>query len=94
MTGTGLPEGWTLQRVREVSGDQEAVVLDTDRAVTYSGWHGAEHVLRPEFILGFGDLCVVRAVDDDDWHMGTLNGDGTVLCWSTYDDFGNALRGL
>src|SRR3954451_1156173 len=50
-------------------------------------------VLQPEILMGFHGLCVVKAVDDDDWYMGTLNSGGTVECWSAYDDLWNALRG-
>ena len=37
MTDAQLPPQWTLQRIRDVSGEQEAVALDTDRAVKW-GW--------------------------------------------------------
>ncbi|MFF7249912.1 hypothetical protein ACFZBU_39180 [Embleya sp. NPDC008237] len=95
MTRSELPDGWTLQRIRDVSGDREAVVLDTDRVVTYLGRpHGPDEVLQPEIVLGFHGLCVVKAVDDDDWYMGGLNSDGTIECWEAYDDLRNALRGL
>ncbi|MFF7251568.1 hypothetical protein ACFZBU_47875 [Embleya sp. NPDC008237] len=95
MTRTGLPDGWTLQRIRDVSGDREAVVLDTERVVTYLGQpYAPDEVLQPEIVLGFHGLCVVKAVDDDDWYMGSLNSDGTVDCWDAYDDLWNALRGL
>ncbi|BFO13787.1 hypothetical protein SHKM778_01750 [Streptomyces sp. KM77-8] len=49
---------------------------------------------RPEIVLGFHDLCLVKPVDDDDWYTGCLYGDGSIDCWTAYDDLYEALRGL
>ncbi|GAB7109465.1 hypothetical protein JCM4814A_77790 [Streptomyces phaeofaciens JCM 4814] len=91
MADERLPAGWTLEEIRDVSGDREAVALTTDRVVTGS-WQ--DERLRPEIVLGFHGLCLVKAVGDDDWYMGSLNDDGSVLCWSAYGDLREALRGL
>lgn len=91
-TDRHLPAGWTLAEIRDVSGDREAVPLDIDRVVT--GWPDQEAQLRPEIILGFHELCIVKAADDALWYMGSLNDDGSVICWSIYDDLYEALRGL
>ncbi|GAA2511797.1 hypothetical protein GCM10010406_54990 [Streptomyces thermolineatus] len=92
MAGRQLPEGWTLEEIRRVSGDREATPLDTDRVVT--GWPEQGDRLHPEIVLGFHGLCLVKAVNDDDWYMGSLNDDGSVTCWSAYGDLRGALRGL
>jgi hypothetical protein len=89
-----LPAGWTLEEIREVSGDQEAVALDTQRVVTWAGRPGEDERLHSEIILGFHGLCLVKPVADEDWYMGTLNDDGSVDCWSAYGDLHEALRGL
>ncbi len=94
MTGGQLPAGWTLEAIRDVSGDREAVVLDTDRVVTWRGRPGQDERLRPRIVLGFHGLCLVQPVDDGDWYMGSLYEDGSVDCWSAYDDLHAALRGL
>ncbi|WP_181384341.1 hypothetical protein [Streptomyces sp. NWU49] len=94
MADAQLPSGWTLQQIRDVSGDREAVALDPDRAVKWVACAGAHEVLHPEIILGFHDLCLVKPVDDDDWYMGSLYDDGSIDCWSAYDDLHEALRGL
>lgn len=86
------PDGWTLQRIREVSGDHRAEVLDPDRTVAY--YDAADEVLHPTLVLGFGELCIVKVLGDDDWHMGSLNDDGSVICWAVYGDLYEALRGL
>lgn len=91
-TSGRLPAGWTLEEIREVSGDREAIPLDVDRVVT--GWPDQDERLRPEIILGFHELCIVKAADDVLWYMGSLNDDGSVICWSIYDDLHEALRGL
>ncbi|MFI0238246.1 hypothetical protein [Streptomyces sp. NPDC016845] len=51
-------------------------------------------VVRPEIVLGFHGLCIVKPVDDDDWYMGSLYDDGSVDCWGAYDNLYQALRGL
>lgn len=43
--------------------------------------------------MGFHGLCLVKAVTDDDWYMGSLNDDGSITCWSAYGDLYEALRG-
>ncbi|MFF0012626.1 hypothetical protein [Streptomyces sp. NPDC005374] len=87
-----LPAGWTLEEIREVSGDHNAVPLDIDRVV--SSWPAQDERLHAEYVLGFSGLCLVKAVNDDDWYMGSLNDDGSFLCWSVYGDLYEALRGL
>lgn len=93
MADARLPPGWTLQRIRDVSGDQEAVVLDPNRAVKWVA-SDAHEVLHPEIVLGFHSLCILKPVDDDDWYMGSLYDDGSVDCWTAYADLYEALRGL
>ncbi|WP_238419368.1 hypothetical protein [Streptomyces taklimakanensis] len=69
MAGAQLPTGWTLEQIRDVSGDREAVVLSTDRAVTWLGQPGKEERLCPQIILRFHELCLVKPVDErtDTW---------------------------
>lgn len=93
MADAQLPPGWTIQRIRDVSGDQEAVILDPNRAVRWAA-SDAHEVLHPEIVLGFHSLCIVKPVDDDDWYMGSLYDDGSVDCWTAYADLYEALRGL
>ncbi|GGZ15209.1 hypothetical protein GCM10010387_04380 [Streptomyces inusitatus] len=85
------PDGWTLQQIRDVSGDTRAEVLSPDRRVVF---RDDDDVLHPTLVLGFGQLVIVKVLDDDDWYMGSLNDDGSVICWSAYDDLYEALRGL
>ncbi|MGW6742440.1 hypothetical protein ACWGDX_17220 [Streptomyces sp. NPDC055025] len=94
MANAQLPEGWTLDRIREVSGDYEAVALDPDRTVKWVDVTGADEAMQPEIVLGFHDLCLVKPVHDDNWYMGSLYDDGSVDCWTPYGDLYEALRGL
>ncbi|MEU6240353.1 hypothetical protein [Streptomyces sp. NPDC047024] len=94
MTGAPLPAGWTLQRIRDVSGDREALALGPDRAVNWVGGFGLPEVLRPEIVLGFHGLCLVKPVHDDNWYMGSLYDDGSVDCWGIHGDLYEAMRGL
>ncbi|MFE4449866.1 hypothetical protein [Streptomyces sp. NPDC056796] len=50
--------------------------------------------MRPEVVIGFHSLCLLKQIGDEGWYMGSLNDDGTIDCWSAYDDFREALRGL
>ncbi|MFD4538390.1 hypothetical protein [Streptomyces bauhiniae] len=92
MTEARLPAGWTRQRIRDASGDREAVVLDADRVVRLA--LSTPRTLRPEFILGFHSLCIVKPLHDADWCMESLQNDGSVDCWVAYGDLHEALRGL
>jgi 8-oxo-dGTP pyrophosphatase MutT (NUDIX family) len=73
---------------------EDAQVLDPDRPVTYLGHPGPDESLRAETVLAFSGLCLVKAVGGDDWHMGSLNSDGSVDCWASYARVGDAIRGL
>ncbi|WP_406511655.1 hypothetical protein OG851_06420 [Streptomyces sp. NBC_00161] len=89
-----LPAGWTIERVRALSGDQTAAPLSVDRLVVVevAGQDDYE-LLRPEVILAFHELCLVK--DHDEWFMGQLDDDGSVICWSSYgSDLAEAIRGL
>ncbi|KQV14585.1 hypothetical protein ASE03_29715 [Kitasatospora sp. Root187] len=90
----GLPDGWTIERVRSVSGDAEAVPLSLERLVVLEEHGRADYTpLRPDVILSFHGLCLVQA--DDDWFMGDLGTDGSIICWSSYGtDLGEAIQGL
>ncbi|MFC9845984.1 hypothetical protein ACFWFF_04745 [Streptomyces sp. NPDC060223] len=95
MADRQLPEGWTLEEIRKVSGDREATVLGTDRVVTWLGGPTAQDErLCPDIVLGFHGLSLVKPVEDDAWYMGSLNDDGSIDCWCAYDDLHEALRGL
>ncbi|MFF7332424.1 hypothetical protein ACIQU5_35370 [Streptomyces sp. NPDC090306] len=94
MADAQLPPGWTLQQIRDVSGDRDAVALEPGRPVRWVG--GAEHreMPCPEVVLGFHRLCLVKSADGD-WYMGSLNEDGSIDCWTDYGaDLREALRGL
>lgn len=49
---------------------------------------------QPEIVLGFHSLAIVKAIGDDDWYMGSLNDDGSIVCWSACTELAEALRGL
>ena len=95
-----LPEGWTLQRVREVAQDPQArfetaavrVVIET-----FPHGHTVDVELDPveaSVILCFHDLALVRPVDDDDWYMGQRVGE-EIRCWASYGpDLEAAIRAL
>ncbi|WP_051838574.1 hypothetical protein [Streptomyces sp. NRRL WC-3742] len=91
---TALPDGWTIERVRLASGDDEAELLAPDRHVTVT-WYGrsAPEVLHPDVILSFTGICLAHAAGE--WFMGELQPDGSLVCWSSYGtDLAEAIRGL
>ncbi|MFD5411532.1 hypothetical protein [Streptomyces nojiriensis] len=91
---SGLPAGWTIERVRALSGDPSAAPLSFDRLVVVEvAGQGDYEPLRPDAILAFHELCLVR--DDGEWFMGQLDDDGSVICWASYgSDLAEAIRGL
>ncbi|MEV7558793.1 hypothetical protein [Streptomyces sp. NPDC089795] len=89
-----LPAGWTIERVRALSGDPSAAQLSFDRLVVVEvADQGDYEPLRPDVMLAFHDLCLVR--DDGEWFMGQLDDDGSVICWASYgSDLAEAIRSL
>ncbi|MCP2314123.1 hypothetical protein [Kitasatospora paracochleata] len=89
-----LPDGWTIERVRRASGDAEADLLSPERLVVAERYGSADYdVLQPDIILSFHDLCLARA--GDEWFMGQIDADGSVICWASYGpDLAEAIRGL
>ncbi|WP_435191444.1 hypothetical protein [Streptomyces sp. bgisy126] len=91
---SGLPAGWTIERVRALSGDPSAAPLYLDRLVVVEvAGQGDYEPLRPDVILAFHELCLVK--DDGEWFMGQLGDDGSVICWASYgSDLAEAIRSL
>ncbi|WP_042444923.1 hypothetical protein [Streptacidiphilus jiangxiensis] len=89
-----LPDGWTIERVRSESGDAEADLLSLERLVVVEQLGFVDYeVLQPDLILSFHDLCLARA--EDEWFMGQLGDDGSVICWASYgSDLDKAIRAL
>lgn len=89
-----LPEGWTIERVRSASADPEAVLLSLERLVVVEDHRLGDYtVLHADVIISFTGICLVRA--GDDWFMGDVDTDGSVICWASYGpDLGEAIRGL
>lgn len=95
---SSLPAGWTVERLRVVSGDETAVLLDPTMTVTADLPGQPASITRlelePQVVVAFHELCLVQCVDDDDWYMGTLYDDGSILCWAAYPDLHQAVLGL
>jgi hypothetical protein len=93
-----LPAGWTVERLRAVSGDDTAIPLAPIMTVTADlpgQPAGTSAVtLRPEIVIACHSLCVLKCIDEDDWFTGTINDDGSIVCWAVYPDLEQALRGL
>ncbi len=91
---SGLPAGWTIERVRALSGDPSAAPLSFDRLVIIeTAGQGDYEPLRPDVIHAFHELCLVR--DNGEWFMGQLDDDGSVICWASYgSDLAEAIRSL
>jgi hypothetical protein len=96
---SSLPAGWTIERVRTVSGDDSAAVSPTERLVLVEEWseHQSAHAPVPADLVGtiiqFRGLCLVNI--EGEWYMGTLQPDGSIACWGSYgSDLQEALRSL
>lgn len=81
-----------------MSGDDTAIPLEPTMTVTADlpGQPAGARIptLQPEIVIACHQLCVVKCIDDDDWYMGTIYDDGSILCWATYPNLEQALRGL
>lgn len=89
-----LPHGWTLERIRRVSGDETAVVLPANQPAAVWQQGSGYKPISPDLVLGLSGLCLAH-VADDGWYMGSINPDGSLSCWAYYgDDLYEALRGL
>lgn len=77
-----------------MSGDAEAELLSLERLVVVEQAGFADYdVLQPDVILSFHGLCLARA--DDEWFMGELGADGSLICWASHgSDLAEAIRGL
>lgn len=91
---TDLPHGWTIERVRSASGDPEAALLSLERLVVVEEQGQADYAtIHPDVILSFHGTCLARV--GDDWFMGELDADGSLICWASYGpDLGEAISGL
>jgi hypothetical protein len=87
-----LGEGWTIERVRTHSSDANAEELGLDRNAYLKDGHDLVPLIA-RAIVQVGGLILVR--HNDDWYMGELADDGTVICWSAYAaDLGEAINAL
>lgn len=76
-----LPEGWTLERIKDMGIPAPAIVM---REVTVSEDRvGGPVELAPMVVLDLGgDYCL--ALTDDGWHMGQWHDANTIACWGSY----------
>ncbi len=90
----GLPQGWDLDRVRAESGNPGAEVLDPEGRLVVLDTGAADYEpIMPRTIIRFSGVCLV--LDDTDWHMGSLEEDGSIICWGSYGaDLGAAIAAL
>ncbi|MFB8242682.1 hypothetical protein ACFC58_39735 [Kitasatospora purpeofusca] len=91
-----LPDGWTIEQVRCAADDARADLLSLDRLVVVER-HGCTDygVLQPDVVIAFHsyNMCLARV--GEDWFMGHLEPDGSVVCWASYGtDLGEVIRGL
>ena len=89
-----LPDGWTIERIRALSGVPRAAALSVDRLVVLEEPGKPDYLrLWPDVILVFGELCLARA--GGDWHLGDIGSDGSIICWSAHGpDLAEAIRAL
>ncbi|MFD9692157.1 DUF4419 domain-containing protein [Kitasatospora sp. NPDC059088] len=86
-----LPPGWTVERVREVSGSPWAKLVRAD-GVTVERREGGP--VGAVALIRFSHFCLVRCAGDDDWYAALPLPDGTVqLGRSRGPDLAGALAG-
>lgn len=95
MNPDGLPDGWTLERVREVGQLRDAPrLLDRGTPVTLDTPEGRQ-AIEPAGLIECGGLILVFDSAKSEWLMGQQADDGSVMCWSSYGaDLEFALQSL
>ncbi|MFE5581650.1 DUF4419 domain-containing protein [Kitasatospora sp. NPDC056531] len=68
-----LPEGWTIERVREVTGVEVARLISTDRELFVESRDGLTPRGRPAAVVNFAGDCLFRPVGDENWYRGFLD---------------------
>ena len=95
VTASPFPRGLDLRRIRYVSGDEFAEILDPGCVVIAGQQSGSAGAVRAVAAFGLRDLAIVKLADDGALHMGRLDrSTSAVDLWAEYDDFGEAIRGL
>lgn len=93
-----LPEGWTFDRIRQLSQATEVALVASETTVfldTRDGDRRDYERVRARVILHVGGLYLVLPEDEeDDWLMGQADDDGTIVCWAYYGPLEEALQAL
>ena len=95
MNDDGMPDGWTLERVKEVGQLRDLPrLLDRRTKVTFDAPSGPTEI-QPVTIIDVDGLVLVLDEARGEWLMGQQCADGSIVCWGSYgDDLGDAIRGL
>ena len=89
-----LPEGWTLQRIRDL-GVRDVELLSIEGRDVFEDRVTDYVQLDPTVIVDCGGLCLVQDQSDGMWHMGQAENDGTIVCWGAYgEDLADAIAAL
>ncbi|MET8878185.1 hypothetical protein [Nocardia sp. NPDC004604] len=92
-----LPDGWTIDEVRQRAQDSTVELLDPSTPVFLHPTEPDQAVsLEVDLIIGFTGLCLARCMEDGEWYMGHRGQPGDpIFCWSSYGaDLGTAIDGL
>lgn len=99
-----LPDGWTIERVREVAQGPAELVADTGIRAIVDHFvcsdegklvRGGTVNLTPTCVVDFSGLFLVQDADDREWYMGQANDESVIHCWASYgNDFEEAIKGL
>jgi hypothetical protein len=93
-----LPNGWTIERVRDVSRDRKANFLNEWPPIDLElhppqGGTTLKQVTPHAVLLVSGFYLAQEDQSEDDWMVGTLS-NGRVLCWGYAGTLAEALAGL
>ncbi|MCP3878163.1 MAG: hypothetical protein GY701_07195 [Sulfitobacter sp.] len=77
-----LPEGWTLERIKDMGIPAPAIV--TRPVTVLSDRVDGPVELAAVVILDLGGYCLVLTDDSDGWHMGQWTDADMIACWGSY----------
>jgi hypothetical protein len=92
---TNWQQEWPPERLKERAQVGDADYLSLDRTVFLQGiidGEVASEELDPRTIMCLDGFCLVETTSEpDDWYMGELRADGTIVCWGRYGNLATTL---
>jgi len=91
----------SIEWIRDFSFCKEAKFINSIDIEVFGEWIDSESnerkldKIEAKTIIDFTGICLVEEVCcDDEWQMGQINENGSIICWGNYGTLKDAIRGL